>query len=247
MPKYVIEREVPGAGDLTDAQLREFVAKIGRGLERNGPGNPVAPQLRHRQQSVLRVPRSRRSHRAGARQARRPGLQSRLGRAPADRPIDRGVSASPIATRPPAARDFFASSSIASPAACPSLPATPLRCWQAPAGRAPGSFPVSPVQRPSAARQYSAATRLPRPPGAANAPACICTAAEHAQHSSRRAMPRLCSKLLKNFQAFAEQRLAPPHNSLLRSPAFPDQPASLQSPSGHPAREKSPAPVRTTR
>jgi Protein of unknown function (DUF4242) len=27
MPKYVIEREVPGAGDLTDAQLREMSQK----------------------------------------------------------------------------------------------------------------------------------------------------------------------------------------------------------------------------
>ncbi len=37
MPKFVIEREVPGAGDLTDAQLRELAQKSVGVLEGMGP------------------------------------------------------------------------------------------------------------------------------------------------------------------------------------------------------------------
>jgi hypothetical protein len=38
MPKFVIEREVPGAGDLSDAQLREFSQKSVNVLKEMGPG-----------------------------------------------------------------------------------------------------------------------------------------------------------------------------------------------------------------
>jgi hypothetical protein len=37
MPKFVIEREVPGAGDLTDAQLREISQKSVSVLKGMGP------------------------------------------------------------------------------------------------------------------------------------------------------------------------------------------------------------------
>ncbi|NDQ57513.1 MAG: DUF4242 domain-containing protein [Acidipila sp.] len=38
MPKYVIEREVPGAGNLTETQLRELSQKSVRVLKEMGPG-----------------------------------------------------------------------------------------------------------------------------------------------------------------------------------------------------------------
>ena len=37
MPKYVIEREIPGAGDLSDAQLREVALKSIEVLKGMGP------------------------------------------------------------------------------------------------------------------------------------------------------------------------------------------------------------------
>ena len=37
MPKFVIEREIPGAGNLTDAQLREVSQKSVKVLEGLGP------------------------------------------------------------------------------------------------------------------------------------------------------------------------------------------------------------------
>ena len=37
MPKYVIEREVPGAGELTDAQLREMSQTSVGALRSIGP------------------------------------------------------------------------------------------------------------------------------------------------------------------------------------------------------------------
>ena len=42
MPKFVIEREIPGAGSLTDAQLREVSQKSVERSEGNGSRNPVA-------------------------------------------------------------------------------------------------------------------------------------------------------------------------------------------------------------
>jgi len=86
MPKFVIEREVPGAGSLTDAELRELSQKSVSVLK------GVAPQLRNRRQSVLRLPRSGRSDHPGTRQAHRHPGQSRLRGAPTYRPVNRGVS-----------------------------------------------------------------------------------------------------------------------------------------------------------
>jgi hypothetical protein len=37
MPKFVIEREVPGAGNLTDAQVREISQKSVKALNEMGP------------------------------------------------------------------------------------------------------------------------------------------------------------------------------------------------------------------
>ena len=37
MPKFVIEREVPGAGNLTDAQIREIAQKSAAVLKSMGP------------------------------------------------------------------------------------------------------------------------------------------------------------------------------------------------------------------
>ncbi len=38
MPKFVIEREIPGAGNLSDSQLREVSQKSVNVLSRMGPG-----------------------------------------------------------------------------------------------------------------------------------------------------------------------------------------------------------------
>lgn len=38
MPKFVIEREIPGAGNLTDAQIREASQKSLEALKQLGPG-----------------------------------------------------------------------------------------------------------------------------------------------------------------------------------------------------------------
>jgi hypothetical protein len=38
MPKFVIEREIPGAGNLTDAQLKEISQTSVRVLKEMGPG-----------------------------------------------------------------------------------------------------------------------------------------------------------------------------------------------------------------
>jgi hypothetical protein len=37
MPEYVIEREIPGAGNLTDAELQEIAGKSVRVLQEMGP------------------------------------------------------------------------------------------------------------------------------------------------------------------------------------------------------------------
>src|SRR5271156_2019677 len=68
------------------------VANVGRRIAIHRPADSVAAQLRHRQQSLLRLPRSRRNYGPGTRQARRDPVQSRLGGAPADRSVNRGVS-----------------------------------------------------------------------------------------------------------------------------------------------------------
>ena len=56
MPQYVIEREIPGAGNLIGGGTAGSRQKIGRRVERYGTGNQVAAQLRDRRQNLLRVP-----------------------------------------------------------------------------------------------------------------------------------------------------------------------------------------------
>jgi len=43
MPKFVIEREIPGAGNLSDAQLREISQKSVNVLKGMGSRDPLAP------------------------------------------------------------------------------------------------------------------------------------------------------------------------------------------------------------
>ena len=43
MPQYVIEREIPGAGNLSDAEVQAVAKKIGRRAEGDGTGDQVAP------------------------------------------------------------------------------------------------------------------------------------------------------------------------------------------------------------
>ena len=93
MPKFVIEREVPGAGNLSDAQWREIAQKSVNVLKGMGPeiqwlqsyvvGDKVyCVYLAPDEASIKR-----------ARPARRLSCQSGLRRAPAHRPDKRGVSA----------------------------------------------------------------------------------------------------------------------------------------------------------
>ena len=48
MPEYVIEREIPGAGNLTDAELQAVARKSVGVLKEYGAGNQVASLLCHR-------------------------------------------------------------------------------------------------------------------------------------------------------------------------------------------------------
>ena len=56
MPQYVIEREIPGAGSLSEAQIREVSLRSLQALKDIGPQIPVDAQLRHRGQGLLRLP-----------------------------------------------------------------------------------------------------------------------------------------------------------------------------------------------
>ena len=56
MPKFVIEREVPGVGNLSDAQLREISQKSVAVLKEMGVGIHGS-KLRHRRQGLLRLSR----------------------------------------------------------------------------------------------------------------------------------------------------------------------------------------------
>ena len=61
MPKYVIEREIPGAGSLTAEDLREITRRSCCVLEELGPADPVGRELRDRRPDLLRL------HRLGTR------------------------------------------------------------------------------------------------------------------------------------------------------------------------------------
>src|SRR5271156_423563 len=231
------------------------------------PTDSVAAQLRHRQQSVLRVSRARRSDRAAARQARGNSLQSCLGGAPPDRSLNRGVSpggklrryptaftirvgpraytsANPPATRPPALaplRSLY-------PAAYPSRQATPWRspCWPTPAAPVPELLPAWPAPRESVARQCFCATPPRRPPAAAHArPAA--PPLRSTRNLPAAAQCRACDPTPEKFSGFRDTKAAPRNNSAVHAPDFPDLPACRQCPNDHQARGKFPAPVRTTR
>jgi len=47
MPKFVIEREIPGLGNLSDAELREISGKSVKRAQRDGAGHSMAAQLCH--------------------------------------------------------------------------------------------------------------------------------------------------------------------------------------------------------
>ena len=55
MPKFVIEREIPGAGKLSAAELQAHFSKVMRGAAEDGAADPVARELRDRRQDLLRV------------------------------------------------------------------------------------------------------------------------------------------------------------------------------------------------
>ena len=62
MPKFVIEREVPGASKLSEDEIREASLKSLEALRRIGPGDSMAPQLHHRRQELLHLLRTGREH-----------------------------------------------------------------------------------------------------------------------------------------------------------------------------------------
>ena len=59
MPKFVIEREITGAGKLPKPELQAISQKSCGVLQGDGPADPVGAELRYRRQDLLRL------HRAG--------------------------------------------------------------------------------------------------------------------------------------------------------------------------------------
>jgi hypothetical protein len=59
VPQFVIEREIPGAGALSEPQIHELAAALITDVEGNGATDPVAPWLRHRGQGLLHLLRAR--------------------------------------------------------------------------------------------------------------------------------------------------------------------------------------------
>ncbi len=58
MPKYVIEREIPGAGSLTPEQLQGISQTSCGVLQKMGPQIQWVAELRNRRQDLLRLHRS---------------------------------------------------------------------------------------------------------------------------------------------------------------------------------------------
>ena len=111
MPKFVIEREVPGAGNLSDAQIREITQKSVGVLKEMGPsiqwlhsyvtGDKVYSRLLKEQLGQELPAQIGRRHRRQladparglrTRQARRPSCQSGFGRTPPHRPVNGGIN-----------------------------------------------------------------------------------------------------------------------------------------------------------
>ncbi len=57
MPKYVIERELPGAGKLSAPELKAISQKSCGVLSKIGSTYPVAREFCHRRQDLLRIHR----------------------------------------------------------------------------------------------------------------------------------------------------------------------------------------------
>jgi hypothetical protein len=55
MPKYLIEREIQGAGKLSAKELQGNIAEIMFRAAENGTTNPVGGELRDRRQGLLRL------------------------------------------------------------------------------------------------------------------------------------------------------------------------------------------------
>lgn len=70
MPKYLIERQASGIGNLSERGLQALSLKSNRVLEELGPKDPVAPQLRQRRPAMLRLHLAQRGHDPRARGAR---------------------------------------------------------------------------------------------------------------------------------------------------------------------------------
>jgi len=80
MPKFVIERDIPGAGDLTRDQLREISQTSCRVLAKLGYTNPVDRELRDRRQNLLHLSLAERRSDPGARGTRRVPRKSNITR-----------------------------------------------------------------------------------------------------------------------------------------------------------------------
>ena len=73
MHTYVIERELPGAGELTEAELHTIATKSNAVIaDMNAEAaGPVGPELRHRRQDLLHLPGGGRRVAARPRRLRR--------------------------------------------------------------------------------------------------------------------------------------------------------------------------------
>ncbi len=92
MPKFVIEREIPGAGNLTDAQLREVSQKSVNVLKGMGPEIQWLHSYVTGDKVYCVYLASGRSYHPGTRQARRHSCQPHLRRSPTSRSLKCGVS-----------------------------------------------------------------------------------------------------------------------------------------------------------
>ncbi len=200
MQKFVIERDVPGVGELTDAELREISMKSVAAIQQPGARHSVAAQLRDRRQSVLRLPRGGRVGGSRAREARGPSCESSFGSAAIARrfgyriafaSLVRSLLILPFRVLPQ--DESFVHSCIErqSPTSEPCGGRGGIRPELRERVR---SLPGCATVRLAGAARRCFAGELPRPPrGAATAPRWPDMAATQAKHSRRRAIPRLCS------------------------------------------------------
>ena len=98
MPKFVIEREMPGAGKMSPAELKKISQKSCGVLEQPGSQRAVDPELRHGRQALLHLPRDGRVAGAKACRARRVSGQQDLARERRHRSRDRRMSRGSLPT-----------------------------------------------------------------------------------------------------------------------------------------------------